>query len=74
MSSRNETVNSNSKITSEDKRSHYNNHTENITEFPRDQNSVEPNTNPMGNTQQNPLQIPDSSYFICLLNKHKIQL
>ena len=45
------------------KKNDYNNETEKITEFPQDQTSVEPNINPTGNTQQNPLQIPDSSYF-----------
>ena len=40
-----------------------NNQMEKNTEATKDQENVEPNANPNGNTQQSPLQIPDSFHF-----------
>ena len=62
MSSRHRTVDSNSNTPAENKNDEHFNHTENNTQSLLGDKSVEPNLNPIENTQQNTLQIPDSSY------------
>ena len=55
-SCRHKIVNSHSNKPFEIENDDHSNQTENTTEFPQDQTSVEPNRNATDNTQQNPLQ------------------
>ena len=61
MSERQCTVISQLETPSEAENDDIKNQTENIFRFAQNQTYVEPNTNPTKNTQQNPLQNPESS-------------